>query len=51
MLSTEEWIKKIWYTYMEYYSANKKEQNCVICRDMDGARDCHTDWSKSERER
>ena len=29
----------------------KKEQNWVICRDMDGPRDCHTEWSKSEREK
>ena len=21
---------------------HKKEQNCVICKDMDGPRDCHT---------
>ena len=29
----------------------KKEWNWVICRDMDGPRDCHTEWSKSEREK
>ena len=23
----------------------------VICRDMDGPRDCHTEWSRSEREK
>ena len=27
------------------------EWNWVICRDMDGPRDCHTEWSKSEREK
>ena len=49
---TDEWIKKMWYIYtMEYYSAIKKEQNWVICRDVDGPRDCHTEWSKSEREK
>ena len=21
------------------------------CRDVDGSRDCHTEWSKSEREK
>ena len=36
---------------MEYYSAIKKEQNWVICRDVDGPRGCHTEWSKSEREK
>ena len=27
---------------MEYYSAIKKEQNWVICRDVDGPREYHT---------
>ena len=41
--STEEWIKKMWYTYtMEYYSAIKKERNNAICSNMDGPRDYHT---------
>ena len=26
-----------------------REWNWVICRDMDGPRDCHTGWNKSER--
>ena len=34
---------------MEYYSALKKEQNWVICIDMDKPRDCYIEWSKSER--
>ena len=50
--STDEWIKKMWYIYtMEYYSAIKKEQNNAICSNMDGPRDDHTKWSKSQRER
>ena len=28
-----------------------KKWNNAICRNMDGPRDCHTEWSKSERER
>ena len=36
---------------MEYYSAIKKERNWVICRHVDGPRDCHTEWSTSEREK
>ena len=29
--STDDWIRKMWYTYtMEYYSAIKKEQNIAI---------------------
>ena len=31
--------------------SHKKERNWVICRDVDGPRDCHTEWSKSEREK
>ena len=28
----------MWYTYaMEYYAATKKEQDHVLCRNMDGA--------------
>ena len=48
---TDKWIK-MWYIYtIEYYSGHKKEQNWVICRDVDGSRDCHTEGSKSEREK
>ena len=36
---------------MEYYSAIKKEWNNAICSNMDGLRDYHTKWSKSDRER
>ena len=31
--------------------SHKKEQNWVICRDVDGSRDCHSERSKSEREK
>ena len=31
--------------------SHKKERNWVICRDMDGSRDCRIEWSKSEREK
>ena len=49
--STDEWIKKMWYIYtMEYYSAIRKEWNNAICSNMDGTRDYHTEWSKSEKE-
>ena len=26
----------------------RKEWNCATCRDVDGPRDCHTEWSKLE---
>ena len=28
-----------------------KKWNNAICRNMDGPRDCHTEWSKPDRER
>ena len=36
---------------MQYYSAIKKEQNNASCNDMDGPRNCHNEWSRSDRER
>jgi hypothetical protein len=35
-LSTDEWIKKIWYVYMmDNYSTIKKEWNSILCSHMD----------------
>ena len=31
--------------------SHKKEWNNAIWSNMDGPRDCHTEWSKSDRER
>ena len=31
--------------------SHKKEQNNAICSDMDGPRDCHTKWSKSDTDK
>ena len=31
--------------------SHKKEPYWVICWDVDGSRDCYTEWSKSEREK
>ena len=50
-MSINGWKDKedvVQYT-MEYYSAIKKWNN-AICSNMDGPRDCHTEWSKSDRE-
>ena len=30
--------------------SHKKEQNCAVCKDVDGPRDCNTDWSNLESE-
>ena len=31
--------------------SHKKKWNSVICSEVDGSRDCHTEWSKSESEK
>ena len=36
---------------MEYYSAIKKNEIMPFAVNMDGPRDYHTKWSKSDRER
>ena len=38
------------YTYNGVLLSHLKEQNCAICRDVDGPRDCHTEGSKAEIE-
>ena len=49
--STHEWIKKMWYTYTTEYYLAIRAWNSTICSNMDGPRDCHTEWSKSDTER
>ena len=49
--STDEWIKKMWYIYIQWNISHKKEWNNAICSKMDGPRDYHTNWNKSDRER
>ena len=45
---TEEWIKKMRYTYtMEYYSAIKRIKSCHL-QWCGWPRDCHTKWSQRE---
>ena len=39
------------HTHTGILLSRKKKWKCAICRDMDGPRDCHTDWNKSEREK
>ena len=36
---------------LSYKKGVQKERNWVICIDMVGLRDCHTEWSKSEKEK
>ena len=54
-MSTEGWMDKEDVVHI-YHSngillSHKKEWNNAIYSDMDGPRDCHTEWSKSDRER
>ena len=44
--------KELWYIYtVEYCSATKIEWNNAICSNMDGPRDYHTEWSKSDKDK
>ena len=38
------------HTYNGILLSHKKEHN-AICSNIDGPRDCHTEWSKSDTER
>ena len=48
---TEEWMKRMQYMniYRGILLGHKKEWNNVICSNMDGPRDHHTKWSKSDK--
>ena len=37
------------YLYNGLLLSHKTEQNYAICRDVNGPRDCHTEWSKKEK--
>ena len=52
-MSVNIWMDKevMAYIHNGILLSHKKERNCAICRDEDGPRDCHTEWSKSEREK
>ena len=39
------------YMYNGMLLSHEKEWNNGICRVVDGSRDCHTEWSKWEREK
>ena len=36
---------------MEYYSAIKKDWNTLICSNMEGPRNYHIKWGKSEKDK
>ena len=49
----DRWMDKedVVHIYNGILLNHKKEWNSAICSNMDGPRDYHTKWSKSERER
>ena len=50
-LSTDQWIKRMWYIHtVEYYSLMKEWSN-AICSIMDGLWSYHTKWSESEKDK
>ena len=52
-MSIDGWMDKedVVQIYNGILLSHKKEWNNTICSDMDGPRDYHTKWSKSDRER
>ena len=39
------------HTYNGFLLCHEKERNCAICRDIDGPKDSHTEFSVSETEK
>ena len=52
-VSIDRWMDKedVVYMYNGILLSHKKEWNNGICSNMDGPRDYHTKWSKSERDK
>ena len=46
--STEEWKRNGTYIQLNIMQP-LNGINLVVCRDVNGPRDCHTEWNKSER--
>ena len=42
--------KDLFYIYTQWTISPKKEWNNAICSNMDGPRDNHTKWSKTEKD-
>ena len=51
-MSTDNWMDKadVLHKYNGILLSHKKEQNWVICSDVDEPRACDTEQTKSERE-
>ena len=52
-MSIERWMDKedVAHIYNGILLSHKKKWNWVIYSEVDGPRICHTEWSKSEREK
>ena len=52
-MSIDGWTDKedVVHIYNGILLSHIKEWKNAICSDMEGHRDCHTEWSKSDRER
>ena len=52
-MSIDRWMDKedVVHIYNGILLSDKKEWNNAICSNMDGPRDYHMKWSKSDRER
>ena len=52
-MSIDRWMNKedMVHVYGGILLSHKQEGNNAICGNMDGPRDCHSEWSKSDRER
>ena len=49
--STDEWIKKMWYIYVDITQPLKKEWNNAICSNMDATRGSPNKGSKSDKDK
>ena len=52
-VSINRWMDKedVAHIYNGILLSHKKKRNWVICSEVNGPRVCHTEWSKSEREK
>ena len=48
---TDEWIKKMWYTYNRILFDHQKECNSAVCNNVDGPREYYAQQSKTEKDK
>ena len=47
----DEWIKKMWCVYKQYYFVIKKKVNYAVCDHMDETWGYYAIWNKSEKDK